>query len=161
MSQQYFLFCLALGYCSAAAPLLGQVDNAAVQIIAMSELQGANLPTTARFCLTVPESHPSSDHAGDPSGDLLAYLARAGLRPSRASACYKALSGNVVVIRTMRRSGRELSAEVDLVNARVAEDSHFATLLRRGTYNLLQTQAGKWSVRSYTAAPDVKPETPK
>ncbi len=132
--------------------MLGQVDSSIVKTIAFTELAAVHLPTSSPFCLAFfPVSNPSSSAAGDPSPELLSSLARSGLRPRKASNCYKALKGNVISVETLKREENRFEAKVEFTDVAIPKGEDLATLLRRGVYEFMKNASGRWKLQSYTS----------
>jgi hypothetical protein len=148
MTQRLILYLGCLLFWSTLA--LGQVDSSIAKTIASTELASLHLPVSSPFCLAFfPVDNPSSDGAGDPSAELLSSLARSGLRPKKASVCYKALKGNVISVETLKREDNRFEAKVDFTDVAIPKGEDLATLLRRGTYEFRKDANGKWKLQSY------------
>ncbi len=137
--------CLFVSWLCASA-LAADIHSEAVRLIVSHELEGIAAPEGSSFCLAV----ESGGSIRDATASQLESLKKAGMKGEKASACYKALQGYVISIKSVHRDGAVLTAQVETVDARIEEGSHFATMLRRGRYELAESPVAGWTIRSYS-----------
>jgi hypothetical protein len=72
-----------------SALVFGEVNPAAVREIVLAEFAAMKLPMNSPFCLEVLPAQNLSEAGADPSPQLLQFLIRKGIRPRKASSCYR------------------------------------------------------------------------
>jgi hypothetical protein len=136
--------------------VFGQVDPAAVHQIVLAEFAAMRLPVNSPFCLEILPTRNMSETGADPSSQLLRFLARKGMRPRKASICYRPLpKGNVISIEPITQAADRFSAKVNFKDVTITADRDLGLIHRHGVYELVRSEKGEWTIQSY------KDELPK
>jgi hypothetical protein len=127
----------------------GEFAPAVVQTIVLDELAAMRLPPNSPVCLAILPARDTSDTGADPSSQLLRFLARRGMRARKASTCYNPPpKGKVISIELIKESTDRFSAKVTFSDVAIAPERDLGILHRRGIYELVKGDNGKWVVKS-------------
>ena len=130
----------------------GEVAPSAAHEIVLAELSAMKLPANSPICLAILPPHSTSETGTDPSPQLLRYLARKGMRPRKASVCYRPLpKGNVISIEVIAETADRLSIRVDFSDVTITADKDLGVVYRLGVYELIKDASGKWVIQSYAS----------
>jgi hypothetical protein len=129
----------------------GEFDARVIHKIVATELLALKMPLTSPFCLAILPSPDNSETGADPSPDLLAFLSGRGMRPKKASTCYKAVKGNVISIELLPKDGGLLLARVAFADVAIPPGEDLGLLRRRGVYRFMKSAKGEWVIQSYSA----------
>jgi hypothetical protein len=147
--KRLFLLCTCL-FASCAVLLAGEVESSAIHKIVAAELLAMKLPANSSFCLAILPARNISETGADPSPQVLRFLAGRGMRPRKASLCYKPPSkGNVISVEVLKEAGDRLSAKVAFSDVTIIPGRDLGVLRRRGVYELTKGKKGRWAIRSY------------
>ncbi|SRR5437016_5177404 len=141
------------------ASVLGEPNSDVIHSIVLSELSAMRFPPKSPFCLALLPAANHSPQAADPSPELLSFLARKGMRPQKASICYKAPKGNVISIEIVPGIEGRLSAKVAFGNVSIPPGEDLGVLWHRGVYEFTRTPTGKWVIKSYASEINEPPRT--
>jgi len=150
--NRLFAIC-TLVFLSSSTLVSGEVDPAAVHKIVLAEFAAMRLPVNSPVCLEILPARNVSETGADPSSQLLRFLVRKGMRPRKASICYRPLpKGNVISIEPITQAPDRISARVTFSDVTITPDRDLGILYRRGVYELVRSQKGEWTIQSYKDA---------
>jgi hypothetical protein len=117
------------------------------------------MPTNSSFCLEILSATDVNSAEGtDPSPELLAFLARKGMRTQKVSTCEAANKGHIISIEMAAGKDGGLSANVCFEDITPRPGLHFAIIWHKGVYRLTKDPRGNWVIESYTCEVNEPPQ---
>lgn len=126
-----------------------------VALVYNQELSALGKRALFPICIEMP--------SGMPTEPLVQYLRNGGFEISDEAVCEPAIAPGgqhhpkdyphglrIFIDKLQRNSAEVISMRVQADDLTVRPGEHFAQMLRRGTYQLKQDQAGKWQIAGYT-----------